>query len=82
MLEVLGRGDEASARAGITVTKKQGNAAERNRIRRRIREALRTHAHRDMASGNDYVVVGRREILNVRFADLKRELSRRIRGKG
>ncbi len=82
LLEVLDRGDAAPARSGITVTKKQGNAVERNRIRRRIREAVRTHAFRDMAAGNDYVFVGRRDILAAPFAALKRELSERIRGKG
>ncbi len=82
LLEVLERGDEQPARSGITVTRKQGNAVERNRIRRRIREAVRIQAHRDMAPGNDYVIVGRREILNVSFEALRKQLSLRIRGKG
>lgn len=81
LLEVLDRNDEAPARFGITVTKKQGNSVERNRIRRRIREAVRTQAFRDMSAGNDYVIVGRREILNVPYPALRNELSRRMRGK-
>jgi ribonuclease P protein component len=80
LLEVFDRADDAPPRFGLTVTKKVGNAAVRNRIRRRLKEATRVHAGGDMSPGNDYVIVGRREVLAVPFDDLKRELSRRIRG--
>lgn len=80
LLEVLDRADGESPRFGLTVTKKVGNAVVRNRIRRRLKEATRVHAADDMATGSDYVIVGRREVLGVAFDDLKRELSRRIRG--
>jgi len=82
LLEVLDRRDAGPPRLGITVTRKVGNAVVRNRIRRRIREAVRQYAADDMAIGNDYVVVGRNEVLDVPFETLKRELSRRIRGAG
>lgn len=82
LLEVLDRKDADPPRLGITVTRKVGNAVVRNRIRRRIREAVRQYAGNDMATGNDYVVVGRNEVLDVPFESLKRELSRRIRGAG
>jgi ribonuclease P protein component len=78
LLEVLDRGDAGEPRIGFTVTKKVGNAVTRNRIRRRLKEAVRTHAAGDMADGNDYVIVGRRDILDVPFGALKAELSRRI----
>jgi len=78
LLEVLDRGDTGEPRVGFTVTKKTGNAVTRNRIRRRLKEAVRTHAASDMADGNDYVIVGRRDILEVPFGALKAELSRRI----
>ena len=78
LLEVLDRGDAGEPRVGFTVTKKVGNAVTRNRIRRRLKEAVRTHAAGDMADGNDYVIVGRRDILDVPFGALKAELSRRI----
>ena len=79
LLEVLGRGDAAPARFGLTVTKKAGNAVERNRIRRRLREAVRVSAADDMASGHDYVIVGRPELLAARFDEIKAELSARLR---
>ena len=78
LLEVLDRGDAGEPRVGFTVTKKVGNAVTRNRIRRRLKEAVRTHAADDMADGNDYVIVGRRDVLDVPFGELKTELSRRI----
>ena len=78
LLEVLGRGDSLPARYGLTVTKKSGNAVARNRIRRRLREAVRVHAAADMAAGNDYVIVGRPEVLSARFDEIRAELSARL----
>lgn len=83
LLETLDRGAPGEGpRVGFTVTKKVGNAVVRNRVRRRLREAVRVHAADDMADGHDYVVVGKREVLGAGFAELAAELSRRVRGKG
>ncbi len=79
LLEIGNRGDDAAPRVGFTVTRKQGNAVERNRIRRRLREVVRNTGARDMCAGNDYVIVGRREILAASFEDLNAELSSRLR---
>ncbi|MCP4318370.1 MAG: ribonuclease P protein component [Hyphomicrobiales bacterium] len=79
LLEVLDRGaGDARPRVGYTVTKRQGNAVERNRIRRRLREAIRLHAGFDMKRGHDYVVVGRRDALTAPFAELTKSLVARI----
>lgn len=80
LVEVLDRGDDLAPRVGYTVTKKVGNAVVRNRVRRRLREAVRVHAADDMAPGNDYVIVGREDVLATPFGQLKAELSRRLRG--
>jgi ribonuclease P protein component len=80
LLETRARGDEAAPRVGVTVTKKVGNAVVRNRVRRRLKEALRVHAADDMAQGSDYVIVARRDVLAAPFSTLKAELARRIRG--
>ena len=69
----------APPRVGFTVTKKTGNAVSRNRIRRRLKEAVRVHAAGDMAAGNDYVIVGREDVLAAPFGQIAAELSRRIR---
>ncbi|CAN7153490.1 Ribonuclease P protein component [Neorhizobium galegae bv. officinalis] len=82
LLEVLDRNqpDEAP-RVGFTVTKKHGNAVERNRMRRRLREAVRQSAGFAMKNGHDYVIVARREVLKAPFADMTAQLIERIESK-
>src|SRR5690606_20776430 len=79
LVEALDRGDGGIPRVGYTVTKKVGNAVVRNRVRRRLREAVRTHAADDMTPGSDYVIVGRKDVLAAPFGQLQAELSRRFR---
>ena len=79
LMEVLDRKEpEGEARVGFTVTKKQGNAVERNRMRRRLREAVRLSGCNAMKDGHDYVIVARREMLNASFADITAALSERL----
>ena len=61
------RTDEGPARFGFTVSKKVGNAVERNRVRRRLREVVRRFAGKRTRAGHDYVLIGRRAALNVPF---------------
>ena len=81
LVEALDRGDSREPRVGYTVTKKVGNAVVRNRVRRRLKEAVRVHAAADMAAGHDYVIVGREDVLDAPFAQIKAELSRRLRAR-
>ena len=57
-------------RVGLTVTKSIGGAVERNRVRRRLKEALRAAAPLEAESDHDYVLMARREALGRRFAAL------------
>ena len=79
LLEVRDRQmpDEAP-RVGFTVTKKHGNAVERNRMRRRLKEAVRLSAGFAMQPGHDYVVVARRDVLGASFEALQAGLKDRI----
>jgi ribonuclease P protein component len=52
---------------GFTVTKQQGNSPERNRIRRRLREAIRRVEAVALRPHHDYVLVGRRAALTCDF---------------
>ena len=44
VLQARARGDERGVRIGFTVSKQVGNAVERNRVRRRLREIVRLSA--------------------------------------
>jgi len=57
-------------RVGLTVSKSVGGAVERNRVRRRLKAALRAAAPLEAESDHDYVLVARREALGSRFAAL------------
>ncbi len=78
-LQAYRRGNDdapvAGSRVGLTVTKKVGNAVERNRVKRRFREALRAPAL-PVRPDHDYVIVARREALSAPFASLVGELRR------
>jgi ribonuclease P protein component len=66
----LGRDDSGPIRIGFTVTKKNGNAPERNRIRRRLREVVKRVDPVSMQPHHDYVLVGRRDALTRDFATM------------
>jgi ribonuclease P protein component len=71
VLEARERGDEGPPRFGFTVSKRIAKSAvERNRIRRRLQEAVRRVAPEEARRGHDYVLVGRRAALEEPFHDL------------
>src|SRR5947209_7129761 len=70
----LGRDDFGPIRIGFTVTKKNGNAPERNRIRRRLRELVKRLDPVSMQPHHDYVLVGRRDALSRDFATMLDDL--------
>src|SRR5262249_12026069 len=63
VLQTRARADTGPPRVGFTVSKKVGNAVERNRVRRRLREIVRLSDAARLRPGNDYVLVGRRAAL-------------------
>ena len=75
VLQTRQRAGDDAIRVGFTVSKKNGTATERNRIRRRLRElvwrldvmALRPHS--------DYVLIGRRAALSRDFNTMLDDLS-------
>jgi ribonuclease P protein component len=69
-----GRDDSGPIRIGFTVTKKNGNAPERNRIRRRLRELVKRLDPVSMQPHHDYVLVGRRDALSRGFATMLDDL--------
>lgn len=72
-------GDAGKARFGFTVSKQVGGAVERNRVRRRLRAAVRDvlldHARDDF----DYVLIARRPALDAAYASLVSDLVKALK---
>jgi ribonuclease P protein component len=62
------------ARVGIAVRRQLGGAVERNRVRRRLREAS-ARAHRALPAGVDVVIVPRAEAATASFEELVASLT-------
>lgn len=75
VLEMQQRSPEGPSRIGFTVTKRTApKAVERNRIRRRLREAARLAAGDAFLAGCDYVIIGRRNALAQPFGRMQADL--------
>lgn len=72
----------APLRVGFTVSRKVGNAVQRNRARRRLRavadDVLKAHA----AGGHDLVVVGRQATLDRSYRDLIEDMKMALKRLG
>ncbi len=80
VLEARLREDTGGPRFGFTVSKRTAaKAVERNRIRRRLREAVKAVAPENARCGHDYVLIGRRSALTEPFADLTSALAEAMR---
>ena len=79
VLQARKRSDDGPVRVGFTVSKKVGNAVERNRVRRRLREIVRLSDAARMQTGHDYVLVGRRAALKLPFARIAQDFAGALR---
>ena len=79
VLQALDRREDGPVRVGFTVSKKVGNAAERNRVRRRLREMVRLAPPARLRPGHDYVLIGRRAALELPFERLVEDFDRALR---
>jgi ribonuclease P protein component len=78
VLQTRERGEDNFAaegvRIGYTVTKKTGNAVERNRIKRRMRAVVHQIMPISARPAHDYVLIGKRAALNTEFETMVAEL--------
>ena len=77
VLQLVDRKDDVGKclRVGFTVTKKTGNAVERNRIKRRLRDALKLAEVPASCSRKDAVFIARRSALTLPFEALVEDIS-------
>jgi ribonuclease P protein component len=68
-------GNVEGPRVGLTAGKVLGKAHERNRIKRRMREALRRHVEM-LPAGCDLILHPRRGVLTIEFGKLEAEIVR------
>lgn len=65
-------------RVGLTAGKVLGNAVQRNRIKRRMRHAVRIH-YGELAVAADIILHPRRTVLDADFAQIERDVQRVFR---
>jgi ribonuclease P protein component len=78
VLQALNRREDGPVRVGFTVSKKVGNSPVRNRVRRRLREMVRLSPEASMRPGYDYVLIGRRQALQLPFGRLIEDFARAL----
>ena len=71
----LRRGEPGNLRVGFTVGRALGGAVERNRMKRRLREAVRLYGVVVDASV-DVVINPKKSLLTADFADLRKDIKR------
>jgi len=68
-----GNGKGPCPRVGVVASKKIGNAVQRNRAKRRLREVFRLNRH-DFRNNVDVVLIARRAILEAKWKAIEAEL--------
>jgi ribonuclease P protein component len=63
-------------RFAVSVSKKYGNAPERNKIKRRVREIISSY---EIADQYDLFIVVKTESINLSFAEIKDSLDKLVR---
>ncbi len=81
VITYVGKNRVKQLRVGITASKKIGNAVQRNRARRLIREATRLLAD-DMQHGYDLVFVARTKTPFVKCQEVQRLMKKQLKEAG
>jgi ribonuclease P protein component len=82
VLQARRRAEDGAIRVGFTVSRQVGDAPERNRVRRRLREVVRLSAAgaEGLYPGLDYVLIGRRAALAASFGEIMQDFNAALSG--
>jgi ribonuclease P protein component len=70
-------GKQQNNRVGIVIKREIGNAVQRNKVKRIIREIWRTKCNQ-LISGYDVVILVRKKIIYARFSEIESEMVKLI----
>lgn len=73
VIYVLHHPEDSARRMGFSISKKVGNAVQRNHIRRRLIEIYRLHQE-SFKSGIDIVIIPRYRIINYTYKQMEKGL--------
>lgn len=73
VLYFLKKDDQDHFRFGLSVSKKVGNAVERNQIKRYLRQAL-LELEEQVKSDYDFIIIARKPVKDMDFHQLKKSL--------
>ena len=73
LLQAIKVSNENIIKVGYTVTKQNGNAVNRNRIKRRLRQVVANVIHKYGKSNWNYVLIGKKKIIKINFEELNKE---------
>ncbi|MCY8974664.1 ribonuclease P protein component [Bacillus atrophaeus] len=77
VLYVLDQPEAGEFRAGLSVSKKIGNAVVRNRVKRLIRQVLQDE--KDKLKQKDYIIIARKPASQLTFEETKKSLQHLFR---
>tara|TARA_B100001093_G_C26059567_1_gene689865 strand:+ start:211 stop:543 length:333 start_codon:yes stop_codon:yes gene_type:complete len=73
LLQALKVNNENIIKVGYTVTKQNGNAVNRNRIKRRLRQVVANVIHKYGKNNWNYVLIGKKKVIRADFEELNKE---------
>ena len=79
LLQAIQNDNKGATRVGYTVSKQNGNAVNRNRIKRRLRSVSNLIFEKHGKKNWNYVIIGKKNTLIVDFQSLIKELTSAIK---
>jgi ribonuclease P protein component len=78
---VVRKNDQQTSRFGFLASKRVGNATERNRAKRLLREAVRQQLN-EIRKGSDCLFIAKRDTVKASYADVEAAVNHLLRNGG